>query len=64
MRFRSSYFENRQLTVVSTDSSCSGWLRVATADSRLSSADLRPTAELNNSGILNPMPPDNILTSC
>ena len=33
MRFCSSYLENQQTIVVSTDSSCSGWLRIATADS-------------------------------
>ena len=33
MRFCSSDFENRQLTVVSTDSSCSGWFWITTADS-------------------------------
>ena len=33
MRFCSSYFENRQLNLVSTDSSCSGWFWVTTVDS-------------------------------
>ena len=32
MQFISSCFENRQLSLVSIDSSCSGWLRVATTD--------------------------------
>ena len=33
MRFCSSQFENQQLILVPTDSSCSGWLRVITTDS-------------------------------
>ena len=33
MQFFSSYFENLQLALVSTESSCSGWLPVGTADS-------------------------------
>ena len=66
MRFCNSYFENRWLTLVLSDSTCSCWLLVATSDSSYGWFPLRrliQDLQLNwpPSGFWPWCPPDSIL---